>query len=484
MKGTLTFIFLAFLAITKVSGQMSIASYGGSGAKITTYSEVIAGSTSANYSTIQINPKGVSYPAGWKLKVRANGNFTNGSSSILSKYVSLKLNNGPDGVSGGATALTLTDADLTTSTKLIDGWYSAFSFDMIIQGGPHLMVPVTGVYSTSFTLSFYDLNNQLVASNSIPISIIINYNNTCSATAFGDINSTPYNFDSYNKLLGIATLSEAITIPYSSDNTNCRGWTLKVRATGNFVNGSSSLSPDYVSLRFNRVSDGPAANTDIGASTNPIALSMSDVILINQSDAPFGYSSAHKFDMIIQGGNALSSLITQGTYTCPLIFTLYNQNGQQVSIKNASISFQITYAKSTSFTLTLQSPNVLLQYSTPANYINGVSVDKPNGLRIVGFEAYQVIVKTIGPNLTNGDYTLPVSTIRLQNAASTAKSGIVSTNVSLSAVDQVIITNNMADHTYQTVDYNLKYLMAPNGTVTTAPSGIYTTHVIYLVLPK
>ncbi|EOR93725.1 hypothetical protein ADIARSV_3065 [Arcticibacter svalbardensis MN12-7] len=490
MKIPLIFIVVVFISITKVSGQTMSASEAYS-APLATYEAVMAGITLDNHLTVVTNFEGgMNIPAGWTLKVRANGNFTNGINTIPLQYVSLKFRGveGIQGVSGSQVPLTNDDVNLISTTGAITSppaYYVPFKFDMIVQGGAHLMVPTPGTYRTTLTISLCNSAGAPITSlYSVPLSFTINYDNTCSGTTIGNIYSTSYNFDAYSKLQTGATVTEGITIPYSSNGTNCRGWSLKVKANGNFVNGSSSVPVQNVSLRFNRVPDGSSTNAQIGASSNPIALSMSDVILINQSNAPFGYSVAHTFDMIIAGGGALSAATTQGTYSCPLIFTLYNQNGQLISTKNVSVSFQITYANSTSYTLTLFDPSVSFGYSSISNYLNGMSVAKKNGLKIVGYTAYQVIVKTVGPNLINGANTLPVSIIKLQNASSTNKPGITSTNVSLSANDQVIIVNNLTDHTYQTVEYNLEYLIEANSAITTAPSGTYTTQVVFVILPK
>ncbi len=491
MKNSLIFIVVVLISITKVSGQFTISASESYSAPLSTYDAVMAGITLNDHLTIVANfNQNASFSAGWTLKVRANGDFTNGSSTIPSQYVSLKFRsvNGVQGVSGSQVSLTNAYANLITTTAALaspPAYYVPFNFDMIIQGGAHLMVPTTGVFSTTLTVSFCNSAGTVVTSlNSVPISFTINYSNTCSGTTIENINSTSYNFDTYSKLQLGATVTEGITIPYASNGANCRGWSLKVRANGNFVNGSSSVPAQNVSLKFNRVSAGSATNAQIGASGNPIPLSMSDVTLINQSNAPFDFSAAHTFDIIIAGGSALSSATTQGTYTCPLIFTLNNQNGQLISTKNVSVSFQITYGNTNDYTVTLLYPNVSFGYSSIANYLNGILVTKTNGLKIVAYSAYQVIVKTVGPNLINGSNTLPVSMIKLQNSSSTSKSGITSTNISLSANDQVIIVNNYNDYTYQTVEYNLKYIMEANNAITTAPSGTYTTQVIYVVLPR
>lgn len=483
--------------ITKANAQITLAYSGGSNSpSFSTYPEVMAGSTAVNYFTFQLSkiPNGTTFQPGWTFKIRANGNFTNGVSSISSENVSLKFRSvdaGPTGVSGGAVQLRATDANLISTTEaiVVPNDHRVFQkFDMIIQGGSYLVGIPTGTYSTTLTLSFYDANGALVAiNNNIPISFSTSFSNTCSGAAMSGYSSVQYVFDTYSKLMAGGTANEAVSIQYNPNAANCVGWSLKVRANGNFVNGGSSVPPQYVSLRFNRVSAGSPSAAEIGVSNNSVPLGMSDVTLINQSNAPFkSYTyTEHKFDMIIQGGSHLLLATASGTYTCSLTFSLYNQNGQLVSTTNANASFQITYSNVSNYTVTLQNPNVSLQYSTPASYTNGVSVTKTGGLTVTGYTPYQVIVKTFGPNLTSGTNTIPVSVVKLQNTPPSGKPGIVSNGISLSSSDQVIITNAMNDYTYQTVTYDLRYYIdGGNSTINAAPGGVYSSQVIYVILPQ
>jgi hypothetical protein len=188
--------------------------------------------------------------------------------------------------------------------------------------------------------------------------------------------------------------------------------------------------------------------------------------------------------MVIQGGNHLGLGTTSGTYTCPLTFSLYNQSNQFVASANINAQFKITYNNS-NYTLTLTNPDVSFTYSAPSDYINGMSVTKTNGLRIVGYSAYEVLVKTLGPNFISGSNTMPVSVMRLENTAPGSLSSITSTTVGLSATDQRIILNPVPSHLYHTVDYNLRYFILPGNTViSSAATGAYSTQLIYVVLPQ
>lgn len=481
-------LFTLALFICCPANSQSIGYYTGTGPAINTYAQTQSGGTTLKYLTVQTTLTGTNYAAGWTLSVRANGDFINGTSSVPSQYVSLKFNSAvskkPTGVSGSQVALTSSDAVLLNSTASLNNiYYMAQDFDLTVQGGNQLLVPTTGTYSTTLTLTLKDNNGVVIATNSgVAISFTIGYSNSCSGLALTAGFTNGPNFSTYASISSGATASQAISLQYTPNAANCTGWSLKVKANGNFTNGSSSVTPDHVSLQFNSVTSGSPSAAAIGISSNPVALSTSDVTLINNSNAPFQGYTAQAYDMIVQGGNYLLAGAT-GTYSCPLTFSVYNYSGQLVATANVTASFQISYNNSSSYTVTVNNPTVSFQFNTPAAYNNGVTVTDANGLSITGYASYEVIAKTTDANLTNGSSTIPVSVIQLANSAPAGKTAITSTTINLSTADQVIITNPLPDYTYQTVQYNLQYSIAGGDShLFSIPVGNYSTQLIFVVL--
>ena len=212
-----------------------------------------------------------------------------------------------------------------------------------------------------------------------------------------------------------------------------------------------------------------------------------DVTLINLSNAPFtAYTSTeHKFDMLIQGGNHL--LVPNGTYTGNLIFTLYNQNNELVSMSTVPVSFAVN-STSNSYTLELQNSanEVDLVFNTLESYTNGVSVAKSRGLKVTGYNPYQVLIKTSGLNLVGADSnTIPVAAVSVETTKYTSTSGgILTFTRELSTADQIIITNPLTDYTQQVVEYNLRYFTAPNDSRLSAKSGVFSTTVLFVFIPQ
>lgn len=481
-----------------VHGQAKLDYYSGADCVMNTIADIEAGCTATNYFTVQYSKfdNNTTYPPGWTLKVRANGAFTNGSATIAPQYVSIAFNSangGPGGVSGTGFQPLSTSLDrslITTALSLQTPpvYYFEHRLDVRIQGGSHLAVGA-GTYRTTLTLTLADQNGVVIASdNRVQISFTVNYSSTCAGAALDSYFNQQYVFSSYAQQMAGATVTDALTIQYSPHAATCTGWSLKVRAAGNFTNGANSVSPQFFSLRFNRVSYGPPSAAAIGVNANPVTLSTSDAFLINHSNAAFVASTAteHKFDMIIQGGNQL--IVPNGVYNCSLIFTLLNQANQVVSTTTVNAYFAVNSSVN-SYSLVFQNnaDQVDMAFNTPGDYMNGVSVTKTRGIRITGYQPYQVIVKTSTSSLSSAttQNTIPVSAISLETVKNTTTSGGINTYTrALSMADQIIITNPLADYTQQVVEYNLRYYTQPGDSRLAIRGGLYRTVVFFVVVPQ
>lgn len=492
--GLLAVCLIAGLAT--LSGQ-TVGYYKGTDPVFNTAAQISSGATALNYITVQYGGfvNGVTYASGWSLHVRANGNFSNGSTTIAAQYVAIRFSSapsGPSGVSGtGYQSLSTSSAKALINTSAAiqtpPTYFFEHKLDMSITGGNHLTVG-TGTYSGTVTLTLVDRNGVTVATNSnVQVSFVVNYSNNCSGATINTYSSNQPTFSSYAQQMAGVTVTDALTVQYNPNAATCAGWSLKVRVAGNFVNGSNSVAPQYFSLRFNRVSAGVPSASDIGVTNNAVVMSNTDISLINQSNASFSANTGteHKFDMIIQGGNHL--LLPNGTYSGSLIFTLYNQSNQVVSTSTVTVSFAVN-STTNSYTVLFQNSadNIVMTFNTASDYLNGVSVTKTNGLKITGYSPYQVVIKTSSPNLVSAtSNTIPVSAVSLQATQTTSTTGGILTYArQLSTSDQILISNPMTDYTQQVVEYTLRYYTQGGDSRLSQPGGSYNTSVYFVVMPK
>lgn len=485
-------LFIIHFFSLKVNSQ-TVTETLGSPVTFNTKASIANTTVSSNYLTLAYAMSSTSN-SGWTVRIQANSDFSNGTSTIAAGFVSLSYSSavgGPNNTSsrGYQTLSTTSSKSMISSSRSITNGNNIFQqrFNMRVTGGTHLGLGA-GTYSTTLTVTVLSNTGQVMASDSnILVEFIVNYSSTCETAVISSYASNQANFTSYAEQMAGTTVTNAVSVQYNPNTATCDEWSLKVRVAGNFTNGGTSVAPQHFSLRFNRVSAGIPSAAQIGVSTFPKPLDNVDVTLIGGSNATFtAYTfTEHKFDMQIQGGSHL--IIPNGAYTGTLIFSLYNSNNVLISTSNVDVTFNMNSVYN-SLTLELQNlaNEINLDFNTLANYTNGVSVTKARGMRVVGYQPYQVMIKTSGLNLVSaGSTTIPVGAVKIQATKYTSTSGGISTFTrELSTSNQVIVTNPMVDNTQHVTEYDLQYYTAPGDTRLSGKSGVFNTSVLFIVIAQ
>jgi hypothetical protein len=487
----LIFFIIHFFSL-KVNSQ-TVTETLGSPVTFNTKASISTNLSSSNYLTLAYAMSSTSN-SGWTVRIQANSDFSNGTSTIAAGFVSLSYSSavgGPNNTSsrGYQTLSTTSSKSMISSSRSITNGNNSFQqrFNMRVTGGTHLSLGA-GTYSTTLTVTVLSSTGQVMASDSnILVEFIVNYSSTCETAVISSYASNQANFTSYAEQMSGTTVTDAVSVQYNPNTATCDEWSLKVRVAGNFTNGGTSVAPQHFSIRFNRVSSGIPSAAQIGVSTFPKPLDNVDVTLIGGSNATFtAYTfTEHKFDMQIQGGSHL--IIPNGAYTGTLIFSLYNSNNVLISTSNVDVTFNMNSVYN-SLTLELQNlaNEINLDFNTLANYTNGVSVTKARGMRVVAYQPYQVMIKTSGLNLVSaGSTTIPVGAVKIQATKYTSTSGGISTFTrELSTSNQVIVINPMVDNTQQVTEYDLQYYTAPGDTRLSGKSGVFNTSVLFIVIAQ
>ncbi|MET0393993.1 MAG: hypothetical protein ABW019_12665 [Chitinophagaceae bacterium] len=462
------------------------------------YGKLMSGVTASNAVTLEYAIQSAMLCSGFSLKVKTSSNFISGANSIAASYMSIRYNQttGPTATSLGMTtsALALGTSEVTlinnSSGSIETPPYYSFNqkFDLILQGGNHLVKPA-GTYSTNLIFTVYNSSGAQVSQVTIPISFTNNVNVSCTPILFDNsyYNNHP-TIDTYAQIMSGVTSTAGLNLHYIIPaNAACTGFTLKVRATGNFTCGGSSVAASYASIRFNQTSGGPSASS-LGMPSAALQLSTSDVTILSNSsallEAPPG-SFDHKFDVIIQGGTHLIKP-DNGTYTTNLIFSLYDASNTLVRTQQVTVYYAYNYSGNYQFSMQLQSgfSNVGFTFNSPAAYTNGISIQQNNALTLTAYVPYQVIAKTDAANFaTTSGYNLPVSVINIQATMASQPTYITVYSFALSASDQTLIRNTTGSNPAHT--YNLRYYTTPNNTTLlyankTAP---YNTTVTLVAVP-
>lgn len=489
----LAFLFVIIAFFSLKGNTQTITGSRGTPVTFNTKASIANTTTSNNYLTLAYAMSATS-GSGWTVRIRANSDFSNGTATIAAGFVSLDYESaigGPNNTNSRnyQTLSTSNSKSMINSGRSITSGNNDFQqiFNMRVTGGTHLGVSA-GTYSTTLTVQVLSDKGMVMASDSnILVEFVVNYSSTCETAVISSYAGAQANFTSYAEQMAGLTVADAVSVQYNPNTATCDEWSLKVRAAGNFTNGGTSVAPQYFSLRFNRVSTGTPTAAQIGVSTFPKPLDNVDVTLINGANSPFiayGFTE-HKFDMQIQGGSHL--VIPNGAYTGTLIFSLYNSSNVLVSTSTVDVTFNMNSVYN-SLTLELQNlaNEINLDFNTLANYTNGVSVTKARGMKVVGYQPYQVMIKTSELNLVSANsITIPVATVNVQATKYTSTSGGISTFArELSTTNQVIVTNPMVDNTQQVTEYDLRYFTAPGDSRLSGKTGVFNTSVLFIVVSQ
>jgi hypothetical protein len=126
---------------------------------------------------------------------------------------------------------------------------------------------------------------------------------------------------------------------------------------------------------------------------------------------------------------------------------------------------------------------VQLNFATPTDYQNGVTLSEVAHLEVTSTGAYQVTVKSSGPTLDNGTNTIPVNTISMVpslNAGST-DAGISFQTITLSPTAQQMITTPNGS---PRVIFDVRYTASGGQPYIDKPAGTYVTTVTFSIEPS
>lgn len=303
-------------------------------------------------------------------------------------------------------------------------------------------------------------------------------------------------FQTYNQLIAGDQSQGNIQVGISPSSTRIPNWKLTIQVGAPIAAGGSSttLSPQYISLRFNQqLASNPTIAGAIGAPQTAIPLSSAEVILINNAayalQAPPDYYFTLRYDILIQGGQHLVDL-QNGNYICNLIFRLYDAQGVLRSTSTTDYNFGRWFfgeIPPSGGSIEVQ-PNarvVTLDFSSRTNYNSGVVLSLSDGLKVRSQAGYQLKVKCSTTNFTTTTGSvIPVDAVKIESSSGTsAPSGVTHYQLNLSNTDQTLFTKTGTTNPNSTF-FNLRYFTtAGDRRFVNALAGSYTTTVVFTLQP-
>ena len=253
---------------------------------------------------------------------------------------------------------------------------------------------------------------------------------TATANNTGWINVNSYNGKIQENIFYLRiNIAEKIKYP---------DWSLMVRASSAIKNSENkTIDPSKISIRLNRIEQGPTLG-QIGVSTDPIPLSLSDKFILEESNIPLErnleYTNSHQwvfaFDIIVVGDEGLNYMeVLKGynDFMLNLTFTVVAANKSVLAEPDAGVVLRIypqdTPPSGPNFGFEVNA-NATLDFNTPEQYTREVGNDPNNSwINVISKNSgYVINVKTNNPNFelirndsgVSGDATIPVNVVNVE----------------------------------------------------------------------
>lgn len=322
--------------------------------------------------------------------------------------------------------------------------------------------------------------------------IIILFTNTISlAQVTTSAQSTYIPLNSYTG----STTNDAygFRVHINGTNVNVQNWSLIARVNNPIMNSEGkTIDPSKISIRINSISGDGFTLQSIGTNNTPIPLSLVEVPIFRNSQAPIkssssGYTQIYfSFDIIIAGGSYLEVLKSWQNYNLNIILSIKDSQNQLISQSTSPLQIQIQPNDSPpnepSYGIQVNSNarDGLLEFRSISDYVNGVSVTYKDGLSISSNTPYAVQVRTLTSNFESGNNVLPVNIVSLNIKAS---DNSTSGNIVLSESTQTVLKG--LNNSNQNHLFDISYYTKPNDErlLKVNPDNFRTT-LVYTLIPQ
>lgn len=214
-------------------------------------------------------------------------------------------------------------------------------------------------------------------------------------------------------------------------------------------------------LNFIYISKGGTSNvTAINGFSYPLSLNNEVEILNFNSSNQDGYQNLNfDFNLQVQGGNYLKNFPRWTTVKFDVEYRLYTNDGKkfEMMIKDTAGEIFLNIdpdSKVSSITVT---PDVLLEFNSISDYMNGVTKTYTGGLKISSTANYEVTVKSLKDKFesTTTTKTLPLDMVSLQLSGGSGTKPLVT----IAKDSQLILKSNTTNGAV--VNYDMIYKAKP-----------------------
>lgn len=231
-------------------------------------------------------------------------------------------------------------------------------------------------------------------------------------------------------------------------------WSFRFRLASPITNGAQTISLQDLSKLSIYLTDvqGTTLNnqgllpslSNMGGITSPVPFSYLNSSIIPVATYQLQISPSSYFQMLLQftvkaePGIWMEPYSSWDNYRVNLIFEIFNSSGQLIDSKPLSYDMRIRPTDappgpSNSLTINPSAASVLMEFKTPGDYVNGVSVEKLNAISVESSSPYILEVRSLSSELASPSSTLPINTVQLQMRRSSTQQITGTANLSTAA---------------------------------------------------
>lgn len=296
----------------------------------TSYQELMNGKTESEYIGIEIEKiKNKTHISNWTLRVRALGNYINQSNpgaSVAPQFTSLQFSNvNQNGMAPANTSpvqLGTSESVLLSGALPLDpqtsGYYLQYKFDILIQGGNHLLV-TNGDYRVSLEFLLYDGNNNLLDSfvlNNVGFQIHTGNYSTNTLVLQNSANNVSFVFDDLSDFQSGLSKGKPLGLKVNY----IQAYEIIVKADSNILTStttSNSIPVSVVHLEITQTQEN-LPNLTI---TAPFSLTASETVAVRNPKSNYRYAEVeYNLRYFIPPSETPNLLGPAGTYTTQVFF--------------------------------------------------------------------------------------------------------------------------------------------------------------------
>lgn len=338
MKRLLILAVTAILATNMVHGQYSLQSWGGGQPQFNTYNEMMGGKTEVNQVNVNIQRyNGQNNLTEWRLTARLVQDYVNASNSAYSigaQYSYLQFNGQENSSSNGTLVNAptqpiqlnkFTEVTLIESTVPLTGSvYRLFKYNLIIQGGNHMLAGPNGTYHSAYEFKLYRLtgggNAQLVATKTESVGASARFQINYSGNYGGQSLTIQNGAQQFNMQFSTAadyTTGKSVLVNNAINITSYSNYQLAIKASGNFTSSTSSEVIPISVLKAELTTSQVFSGLQL---ISPITLSTSDqIIAVRSQNNPNAVNYNLRFYI---PPNTPGLTVVPGTYTTYVYFVI------------------------------------------------------------------------------------------------------------------------------------------------------------------